>query len=309
MSTPRPAPGSGASSVGGTLLCEPNVSEGRDPERMDRLAASVSATDGVRLIHRSADRDHNRMVLAYLGAPAAVVEATRRLAARAFEEIDLGTHRGVHPRLGALDVVPFVPLAGLSMDAALAACRSFGAWVGDRGVPVFYYEMAATRPERRALPAVRAGGFEGLAARMSDPDWAPDEGPPRPHPGAGAVITGVRTPLVRFNVNLATDDPRHAHAIASGVREASGGLAGVRALGFALENRGLTQVSMNITDYRSTSIAAAYERVLAAARARGIGVAGTEIIGPVPRAALTGLDAEILARLEEEQTLEMEEER
>lgn len=309
MSTPRPMPGRGASSVGETLLCEPNVSEGRDPERMDRFAAAVSATEGVRLLHRSADRDHNRMVLAYVGAPAAVVEATRRLAARAFEEIDLRTHRGVHPRLGALDVVPFVPLAGLSIEAALAACRSFGGWVADRGVPVFYYEAAATRPERRALPAVRAGGFEGLAVRMADPAWAPDEGPPRPHPSAGGVIAGVRAPLVRFNVNLATEDARHARAIANEMREASGGLAGVRALGFALEDRGLTQVSMNLTDYRSTSIAAAYARVLAAARARGVEVDGTEIIGPVPRAALAGLGAEVLARLEDGQTLEMEETR
>lgn len=294
----------GASSVGGTLLCEPNVSEGRDPERMERLVASVTSTEGVRLLHRSADPDHHRMVLAYAGAPAAVVEATRRLAARAFEEIDLRAHRGVHPRIGALDVVPFVPLAGLSRDAALTACRSFGAWAGDRGVPVYYYEDAATRPERQALPRVRAGGFETLAARMADPAWAPDEGPPRPHPSAGALITGVRAPLVRFNVNLATDEPVHAREIASRIREASGGLWGVRALGLALEARGLTQVSMNLTDHRATSIAAAYARVLEEASARGIAVAGTEIIGPVPREALAGLDAGILAQLDERQILE-----
>lgn len=304
MSEPRPTPAPAASSVGETLLCEPNVSEGRDPGRIERLVAAVTSTEGVRLLHRSADPDHHRLVLAYVGAPASVVEATRRLAACAFEEIDLRTHRGVHPRVGALDVVPFVPLAGLPLDAAVSACRSFGAWVGDRGVPVFYYEQAATRPERRALPGVRAEGFETLAARMADAAWTPDEGPSRPHPSAGAVITGVRAPLVRFNVNLATDDPRHARAIAGRIREAAGGLAGVRALGLALETRGLTQVSMNLTDHVATTIATAYARVLDEARARDIEVAGTEIIGPVPRAALAGLDPDILAQLDEHQTLE-----
>lgn len=304
MIAPRPVPAQGAPSLAETLLCEPNVSEGRDPGRMERLVGAVTSTEGVRLLHRSSDPDHHRLVLAYTGAPAAVVEATRRLAARAFEEIDLRAHRGVHPRIGALDVVPFVPLAGLSGEAALAACRSFGAWVGDRGVPVFYYEDAATRPERRALPQVRAEGFETLAVRMADAAWAPDEGPPRPHPTAGAVITGVRAPLVRFNVNLATDDPGPAREIARRIREASGGLAGVRALGLVLEARGLTQVSMNLTDHRATSIAAAYARVLEEAGARGVAVAGTEIIGPVPRAALAGLDAGMLAQLDEGQTLE-----
>ena len=307
MISRRPPAGRAASNVGETLLCEPNVSEGRDPARIERLCAAVTSTEGVRLLHRSADPDHHRMVLAYVGAPAAVIEATRRLAARAFEEIDLGTHRGAHPRGGALDVVPFVALGDLPGEAALAACRSFGGWVGGRGVPVYYYERAATRPERRALPGVRADGFEGLSARMADPAWAPDEGPPRPHPSAGAVITGVRDPLVRFNVNLDTKDVRHAHEIAAGVRGAAGGLPGVRALGFALPRRGLTQVSMNLTDHRATPIAVAYARVLAEARARGIAVAGTEIIGPVPRQALEGLDGRILDQLEEHQTLESRE--
>ncbi len=288
-----------------TLLCEPNLSEGRDAGRMDRLAAAVESTEGVRLIHRSADPDHHRMVLAYVGAPAPVVEATRRLATRAFEEIDLRVHSGEHPRGGALDVVPFVALTGLSSDAALSACRSFGAWAATQGVPVFYYEQAASRPERRSLPHLRGRGFETLAARMTDPAWTPDEGPARPHPSAGALITGVRGPLVRFNINLATDQLAHATEIAERIREAGGGLPGVRALAFSLRRRALTQVSMNLTDPRATSIGDVYARVFEEATERGLEIAGTELIGPVPSWALVGLDRDIVARLEADQILEL----
>jgi len=289
--------------VSGALLCEPNISEGRDPTRMDALAAAVSSTPGVQLIHRSADPDHHRMVLAYTGDPAAVVEATKRLAEEAFAWIDLREHDGRHPRVGALDVVPFVALDGLPEEEALAACRAFGSWVGLRGVPVFYYERSATSPARRPLPALRAGGFERLAARMRQPGWAPDEGPRVPHPTAGAVIAGVRAPLVRFNVNLDTADPGPAREIARAVRESTGGLPRVRALGFELARRGLTQVSMNLTDYRTTSLTDAYAAVRREAAARGVEIAGVEVIGPVPAPALEGVPADILAVLTTDQVL------
>lgn len=285
------------------LLCEPNVSEGRDPDRMDALAGAVEGTPGVRLIHRSADPDHHRMVLAYLGEPGAVVEASRRLAREAFARIDLREHRGRHPRLGAVDVVPFVALGGLPGPEALAACRAFGEWVGGLGIPVYYYERSATAPGRRALPAVRGDGFEGLPARIEDPAWHPDEGPAEVHPTAGAVITGVRSPLVRFNVNLATRDPGPAREIARAIRQSAGGLPDVRALGFELPSRSLTQVSMNLIDYRSTSPAEAYAAVRREARSRGIAIAGVEVIGPIPREALEGAPADILDAIDDEQVL------
>lgn len=288
------------------LLCEPNVSEGRDRARMDRFAGAVTGTPGVELLHRSADPDHHRMVLAYRGAPDAVLAATKALAERVFEEIDLASHRGVHPRLGALDVVPFVPLRAGGEVAALETCRAFGTWVGERGVPVFYYERAATRPERRALPHVRREGFETLAARLLEPAWAPDEGPPEAHPRLGAVITGVRGPLVRFNVNLGYADPTVARAVARAIRESSGGLPSVRALGLALPARGLSQVSMNLTDYRRTTMARAYERVRREAERHGAPVAGTEVIGPVPEDALAGLPDEVRAAIAPDQILRFE---
>jgi len=268
------------------------------------FADAVRSTDGVRLVHGSADPDHNRMVLAYVGEPGPVIEASRRLATEVFARIDLGEHRGQHPRLGALDVVPFVALDGLDPSVALERCRQFGRWVGECGVPVYYYEAAATRPERRALPNVRAGGFERLASRMRDPAWAPDEGPCLPHPTAGAVITGVRDVLVRFNVNLEGLDLAAARAIAKEIRAAGGGLPALRALGLELPTRRQTQVSMNLTDYRSTSLATAYAAVREGARRRGLRVVGTEVIGPVPREALEGVPSGILDGVDPEQILE-----
>ncbi|MDX1395928.1 MAG: glutamate formimidoyltransferase [Gemmatimonadota bacterium] len=289
------------------LLCEPNISEGRDARRVEAFAEVVARSPGVRLIHRSDDPDHNRMVLAYLGRADDVVEATLRLAAEVFEQIDLRTHEGRHPRIGALDVVPFVPsaVAGeAGTRAALAACRRVGGAVGELGVPVFYYEDAATAPHRRALPDVRRGGLEGLASRMETPEWRPDEGPTVIHPAAGAVIVGVRRPLIRFNVNLGDADPAVAQAIARAIRESSGGLPGVRALGLALASRGESQVTMNLTDYRRTSLAVLHEAVVSRAAARGVDVVGTEVIGPIPRAALVGVASDILEGLETGQILD-----
>ncbi|MFV1988618.1 MAG: glutamate formimidoyltransferase [Gemmatimonadota bacterium] len=288
----------------GKLLCEPNVSEGRDDGRIAAFAAAVRDTPHVDLIHCSADPDHNRMVLAYLGPPAAVVEATERLADAVFERLDLREHDGQHPRIGALDVVPFVADAPAGSDAhgvALSACRAFGEWVGEQGIPLFYYEDAATAAHRRPLPEIRRGGFEGLEARMAKSEWIPDAGPAAPHPRLGAVITGVRRPLVRFNVNLSTPDPRVAREIAAIVRASTGGLPAVRALGLALRRRGASQVTMNLTDYRETSVASAYAAVVAAAAELGEEIIGTEVIGPIPRAALDGVEAHIMESLDPNQ--------
>lgn len=244
------------------------------------------------------------MVLAYRGPADAVVEATCRLALKAFETLDLREHAGQHPRVGVLDVVPFVSATQDENRVALAACRAFGARVGEAGVPVFYYEDAATGEHRRALPAIRSGGTDGLEARMQQQAWAPDEGPRALHPSAGAVITGARRPLVRFNVNLASPDPGVARDIAKAIRESSGGLPAVRALGLALPRRGISQVTINLTDYSATPLARVYGAIVAGANAAGAEVLGTELIGPVPRAALPGLPPEVLDSIDDEQILE-----
>lgn len=282
------------------------MSEGRDPRRMDRFAAAVEKTRGVELLHRSADPDHHRMVLAYRGAPPVVVQATTALAAAVYAEVDLRRHRGRHPRIGALDVVPFVRGPSCPEADALGASRSFAEWAARGGVPVFFYERAATDPGRASLPAIRSGQFEGLAEKLSSPQWRPDLGPPAPHPSLGAVVVGVRGPLVRFNVNLDTEDPGPARRIAAAIRESDGGLRHVRALGISLRRRGLTQVSMNLTRYAVTGIDRVYERVAEGARVEGVRLAGCEFIGPVPAEALHGLDpARLDADLEPDQILEL----
>ncbi|MDE2664083.1 MAG: glutamate formimidoyltransferase [Gemmatimonadota bacterium] len=289
----------------GWLLCEPNVSEGRDPHRMARFTAAVEGSRGVEFLHRSADPDHHRMVLAYRGAPADVVRATIALAAAVYAEVDLRRHRGRHPRIGALDVVPFVRGPGCPEGEALGASRSFGEWAAERGVPVFFYERAATIAGRTSLPGIRSGQFEGLAGKLSSPEWRPDLGPPAPHPSLGAVAVGVRQPLVRFNVNLDTVDPGPARRIAAAIRESGGGLRHVRALGIPLRRRGLTQVSMNLTRHEATGIEPVYERVAERARAEGVALAGCEFIGPVPAGAIRGLDPRLDADLAPDQILEL----
>ncbi|WP_420635525.1 glutamate formimidoyltransferase [Candidatus Palauibacter sp.] len=290
----------------GWLLCEPNVSEGRDEARMTGFAEAVAETAGVELIHRSSDPDHHRMVLAYLGPPEAVVQATMGLAAAVYGSVDLRRHRGAHPRVGALDVVPFVRGPGCGEVEALAACRSFGAWAAARGIPVFFYERAAASCERASLPRIRSGQFEGLASKLARPEWRPDLGPPAPHPSAGAVVVGLRAPLVRFNVNLGTRDPGPARRLAGAIRESGGGLPYVRALGISLKRRGLTQVSLNLTRYAVTSVDTVYDRVAEGARAEGVMLAGSEFIGPVPAGALRGVDIERLdAELDADQILDL----
>ena len=268
------------------LMCEANVSEGRRSEVLDALVATVSAVDGVRIADWSADADHNRAVITFVGEPEQVLEAAKVLADAALAAIDMRVHQGEHPRQGALDVVPFIPIREVSQERAVEIAREFGAWLGGRGVPVYYYEDAATRPERKSLPKIRKGGYEALEAKLRDDGWAPDEGPAECNPTAGATVTGSRFPLIAFNVNLRTDDIEIATTIARAVRHINGGFKAVRGMGFALEERDMVQVSMNLVNYTETPIHRVLETVRSEAARYGVAVAGTELIGPVPLDAL-----------------------
>ncbi len=268
------------------LECVPNVSEGRRPEVIDRLAAAV-ASGGAALLHRTSDPDHHRTVFTLAGQPEELHAALAALYEAALAEVDLRRHDGVHPRVGAVDVVPFVPLAGAAMADAVAAARRLGEEVGRRfALPVYLYEAAASRPGRRALPDIRRGGFEGFAARIRDPEWAPDYGPARLHPAAGVTVIGARGLLIAFNVILTTADVAIARRVARAVRESNGGLPAVRAIGVHLARRGRAQVSLNLLDYRRSSLRAAFERVREHAERAGAEVEAGELIGLVPRAAL-----------------------
>lgn len=268
------------------LMCEANVSEGRSPEVVEAIASAVHGVDGVRVADVAPDPDHHRTVLTFLGEPEVVLEGARALAAAALERIDMREHSGEHPRMGALDVVPFIPIRGVETEEAVEVARAFGRWLGGQGVPVYYYEDAATRPERQSLPAIRKGEYEGLAEKLRDPEWAPDEGPTEFNPRAGATVTGARFPLIAFNVNLRTPELEVAQRIARAVRHVSGGYRYVRGLGFALEERGMVQVSMNLTRYDKTPLHRVLETVRSEAARHGVAVAGTEIVGPLPLAAL-----------------------
>lgn len=274
---------------GALIECVPNVSEGRDRKLVARFADAVRAVPGVRLMNVHVDPDHHRSVFSFLGRAPAVEAAALTLADHVLAAIDLRTHRGVHPRIGALDVVPFVPLAALGMTETIEVARRFGGAIAARHhLPVWFYAHAATRPARSRLPDVRGGGYEALAERLRAGDDLPDNGPARFDPRAGAVLVGAREILVAFNVWLASSDLDAARAVARAVRESSGGLAAVRALGLALPSRGVVQVSMNLVDYRITPIPAAFDRVRAEAARRGVQVVRSELVGVVPRAAFAG---------------------
>jgi glutamate formiminotransferase len=277
------------------LECVPNVSEGRDRARVDRLVAA-SAVEGVRLLDRSSDPDHHRTVLTWVGPAAALVEAACRLCQRAVEEIDLRVHAGVHPRVGALDVVPFVPVLGRPMAEAVAAARTAAAAIASRcGVPVLLYGAAATDPARAALSAHRRGGLPALAERMRRGEWPSDCGPPVPHPTAGVVCVGARPPLVAFNLLLDTGDVAIAREVARRIRATTpGGLPGVQALGLALASRGRSQVSVNVCDCERTSLLMLVRRVRDEAGALGAAVVSSELVGLAPLAAVVDAAAAAL---------------
>jgi glutamate formiminotransferase len=268
------------------LMCIPNISEGVRLDVVEQVVDAIRGMSGVKLLDVSPDADHNRTVFSYLGEPAVVVEATRGMAIKAFELIDMTRHSGSHPRIGAVDVVPFVPVRGIEMGEAVEVARQFGRFVGELGVPVYYYEEAATRPERVNLPAVRKGEYEGLAQKLADPDWQPDEGPAVFCARSGAVVVGARFPLVAFNVNLGTTDLGLANRIARAVRHISGGYRYVRAMGVELAEKGTVQVSMNVTNYEKTPLPRVLETIRAEAVRCGVNVVGTELVGAVPLGVL-----------------------
>ena len=251
------------------------------------MADAVRDARGVRLLDVSADPDHNRAVFTIVGGPQAVYDAAYRSAAEAVAQIDLRAHRGVHPRIGAVDVVPFVPLWDASLDECVTLARRLGDALAARlDLPVYLYGAAAADPARRSLAAIRRGGFEGLAQAISSPHRRPDFGPARVHSTAGAVAVGARGVLIAMNVDLDSADLAAARAIARAVRESSGGLPAVQAMGFALASRGCVQVSMNLLDYRRTPPLAAFDRVAAEAARMGIAVAAGQLIGCAPADAL-----------------------
>lgn len=271
--------------------CIPNFSEGRDPAVLDRIVAAISAVPGLTFLDREMDQNHHRAVLTFVGEPEAVLEGAFAGAQAAVQLIDLNRHKGEHPRMGAVDVIPFVPISGITMADCVALARRLGQRIGDElNLPVFLYEEAASRPERRNLADVRRGEFEGLREEIvANPDRKPDFGPVKIHPTAGAVAVGARMPLVAYNVYLNTNDLSVARKIASAVRGAAGGLQFVKALGFAIEDRGVVQVSMNMVNTTKSPLHRAFELIRIEAERYGVSCTESEIVGLVPQDAL--LDA------------------
>ena len=287
--------------------CVPNVSEGRRADVVDAIVDAVRAVPDARVLDVSSDPSHNRSVITMVGSPGSLHTAVIALYAAAIASIDMRSHRGAHPRLGAVDVVPFIPLEGTTMSECVRLARTTAAQIGARfDLPVFLYEEAATTPARRNLADIRRGEFEGLSARLMLPEWAPDFGPVRPHPSAGATVIGARMPLIAFNVNLSTTRLDIAKAIAATVRQSSGGLPFVKALGVPLADRRIAQVSMNLTNYEQTPIRRAFDAVKVEAARHGVDVLESEIIGLVPAAALSGVSpADLqLAGFHDDQVLE-----
>jgi glutamate formiminotransferase len=276
----------------------PNISEGRRSDVIGAAVAALRRTPGVRVLDVQSDKDHNRSVLTLVGDETALSAALLDLFAVAVERIDLRSHTGEHPRLGAIDVVPFVPVEGATLQDCVALARRVGQMAGERfGLPIFLYEEAASAPHRRNLEDIRRGQFEGLAQKMKDPMWAPDFGPSAPHPSAGATVVGARMPLVAYNINLGTGDVEVAKRIAKAIRHSSGGFRFVKAMGLLLEERGVAQVSINMTDFKKTPLHRVFETVRSEAERYGVPVIGSEIVGLVPSEAL--LDAaEHFLRLE-----------
>ncbi len=267
--------------------CVPNFSEGRDLVKIDKIVAPFRAKAGVKLLDYSNDEDHNRLVVTLVGEPEALYEAVLEAIGVAVAEIDLTQHKGQHPRMGAVDVVPFIPIKNTTMEECIALSRQLGEQVAERyGVPVFLYEKSATASHRENLAAVRKGEFEGMAEKIKQPEWAPDYGKAERHPTAGTVAIGARMPLVAYNINLNTADLNIAQDIARKIRFIGGGLRYCKAMGVELKERGITQVSINMTDFTKTALYRAFELTRIEAKRYGVSIVGSEIIGLVPMEAL-----------------------
>ena len=288
------------------IECIPNISEGRRRDVLDGCASAVRAT-GVHLLDVKPDAAHNRTVFTFAGDAAAVRAGVLALYEAALPSIDLRQHSGEHPRIGAVDVVPFVPIEGVTMAECVEVARATAAEIAARfNVPIFLYEEAASSPARRNLEDIRRGEFEGLRAKLAQPDWQPDFGPSAPHPSAGASVVGARVALIAYNINLATDRLDVAKKIAAAIRQSSGGLRYVKAMGVDLADRGIVQVSMNLTNFEKTPMFRVFELVKREAARYGVPVLESEIIGLVPAAALVASAAWYLQleRFGDDQVLE-----
>jgi len=269
------------------IECVPNFSEGRDVEKIERIVNVFRTKRNVKLLDYSNDTDHNRMVITVVGQPEAVKNCIIEAVGIAIEVIDLTKHQGQHPRIGAADVIPFIPLKNMSMDEANVLAQEVGKTLAEKyHLPIYFYEKSASSEHRQNLASIRKGGFEGLAKKMKQPEWKPDLGPDKPHPTAGASVVGARMPLIAFNVNLQTSDFNIADEIAKKVRFIGGGLPYCKAIGIDLKDRGMTQVSMNLTDYTQTGIHKAVEMVRSEAQQHGVSIAGCELIGMIPLQAV-----------------------
>lgn len=265
----------------------PNFSEGRDAAKIDRLVQPFRARDGVRLLDSQSDADHNRTVVTIVGEPEVLRQSLLEAVGAAIDLIDMTQHQGQHPRMGAVDVVPFIPIRHVSMAETVEFSKQFARELAERyNLPIFLYESSASSAARRNLAAIRQGEFEGMPTKLQQPEWQPDFGPSRVHPTAGVTAVGARMPLIAFNVNLATDSLAIANDIALKVRHISGGLRFCKAIGVELKQRGLVQVSMNLTDFTKTAVYRALELVRIEARRYGVSVVGSEIVGLVPMQAL-----------------------
>ena len=269
------------------MECVPNFSEGRDLQKIDKIVAPFRGKQGVKLLDYSNDEDHNRLVVTVVGEPEPLRDAVLEAIGVAVELIDLNHHQGQHPRMGAVDVVPFIPIRNVTMEEAVALSKEVGKEVAKRyNLPVFLYEKSASAPHRENLAAVRKGEFEGMAEKIKQPEWHPDFGLAERHPTAGTGAIGARMPLVAYNINLNTPSLEIAHDIAKKIRFIGGGLRYCKAMGVELKDRGITQVSINMTDYTRTALYRAFELVRVEARRYGVSIVGSEIIGLVPMEAL-----------------------
>lgn len=269
------------------MECVPNFSEGRDLQKIDKIVAPFRGKQGVKLLDYSNDEDHNRLVVTVVGEPEPLRDAVLEAIGVAVELIDLNHHQGQHPRMGAVDVVPFIPIRNVTMEEAVALSKEVGKEVAKRyNLPVFLYEKSASALHRENLAAVRKGEFEGMAEKIKQPEWHPDFGLAERHPTAGTVAIGARMPLVAYNINLNTPSLEIAHDIAKKIRFIGGGLRYCKAMGVELKDRGITQVSINMTDYTRTALYRAFELVRVEARRYGVSIVGSEIIGLVPMEAL-----------------------
>ncbi|WP_035288350.1 glutamate formimidoyltransferase [Clostridium sp. KNHs214] len=267
--------------------CIPNFSEGRNKEVVEKIVDAVRKTEGAKLLDYSSDASHNRSVVTFIGTPEAVENAMVNMAEKVYENIDMRNHKGEHPRMGALDVVPFVPITGVTMEECIEIANRVGKTIGEKfNIPVYLYEKAASSKGRENLATVRKGQYEGFFEKIKDADWKPDYGPCEVNEKGGCVAIGARVPLIAYNINLDTDNVEIADKIAKVIRHLGGGLRYVKALGVKIEDRNMAQVSINVVDYQKTALYRVFEMVKMEARRYGVNVIGSEVIGLIPMGAI-----------------------